>query len=160
MSSSHTAHPVCPICNYDLRGLTQTDDRRLTCTECGTPLQPASPDTLFTKKKVHKLFLTVLVVPTTVPSLSAILLSLLTTADLLNPLQDIVYFFTILYTLAEFLFVPTMLIIATSMAFRRAKPYPRPYNRWVIVLFGLLYTLPAIGCTILMYSAALYFFTF
>lgn len=150
MSSSHPGHPVCPICNYDLRGLTQTDDRRLTCTECGTQLQPASPQTRFTKKKLHRLFFQMLVVPTTSPALLGILLS---------PVPAVALYYAFFCVLIALFLLPTLCIISTSIAYKRAKPYPRPYNRWVIVLFGLLYTLPAIGCTILMYSAALYFFT-
>lgn len=128
------SNPTCPICNYDLRGIDPSEDHRITCPECGTLLKPASPNTVFTKKKFHLLFLYILVIPTLITSFAGFV-------GVFLPFE-IGMFVLVFHLLLNPLILLTLLIAASIATFTNSKRYPRPYPRWSIPLWGLLYCLP------------------
>ena len=134
MSSAPAPQSVCPICNYSLVGIDPGDDYQITCPECGTELEPASPDAGFTKTKFHQLFLYILVIPTLITSFAGFV-----GAFLPFEIGVLVLF---LHLLLNPFILFALFIITSTTAFTRSKRYPRPYRRWSIPLWGLLYCLP------------------
>jgi hypothetical protein len=134
-------NPVCSICNYDLTGIKPNDDHRLTCPECGTLLKPAPPDSIFTKKAMHRRFRNSLLLPTTLPTLIVLPLSTIPgiISEILVGLLSLYLFFGI----------PVFFFSTLDIAFQRSKPHPRPVPRWTIPLLTILYTLPGIATAII-----------
>jgi uncharacterized membrane protein YozB (DUF420 family) len=140
--SDQPPKPTCPICNYSLEGIEPDEHRRLTCPECGTPLKPASPNTIFTKQKFHLVFLYIFVIPTIITNTTPIVGAFLP--------MEIGVFVIIFHVMVNPLILISLAIAASISAFVRSKRYPRPYPRWTVLLWVLLYSLP---------GSAMYFFT-
>ena len=140
MSESQRTNPVCSICNYDLTGIEPDEDRRLTCPECGTLLRPAPPNSIFTKKAMHRGFRNRLLLPTTLPTV--IVLPLSTIPGILSDLLIVI--------LSVYLFfgIPVSFFSSLNITYTKSKPHPRPVPRWAIPLLTILYTLPGIATAI------------
>jgi len=134
MNSVPASQSVCPICNYSLVGIDSGQNYQITCPECGTQLVPASSEAGFTKTKFHLLFLYILVIPTLITTFVGLV-------GVFLPIE-IGMFVLIFHLLLNPLILFILLIIASIATFTRSKRYPRPYPRWSILLWGLLYCLP------------------
>jgi len=141
MSRASSTHPVCSICNYDLTGIEPSQDHRLTCPECGTLLKPAPPNSIFTKKAMHRRFRNHLLLPTTLPTLIVLPLSTIPgiISEILVGLLSLYLFFGI----------PVFFVSTLDIAYQRSKPHPRPAPRWAIPLLTILYTLPGVATAII-----------
>ncbi|MCA9303903.1 MAG: hypothetical protein KC996_07265 [Phycisphaerales bacterium] len=139
MKRTAVPHPVCSQCNYDLSGITPDENGHLTCPECGVRLRPMDPELVFTKEKLHAFYFTRLLLPSAIPALLVLLLSIFTPVGafigcFLLPIGGIIAFFA-------------WLEVASTATFR-ARPHPRPLPLWSIPLLGLLYLLPFFVLTI------------
>lgn len=124
---------VCSICNYDLSGIVADDSLHIICPECGSKLKAAPPEVLFTKAKLNKLYLKQLIIPGVIPGILT-----LTLMSIFNAGMLIYFLYLVIAPIAQ----AVLFLNVSFTGYRESKPYPRPYARWLILIYAFIACLP------------------